>query len=118
MYYCFNVTSGEIPGKPEAVLIRALEPVDGADIMAKRRGILNGKFRDLTNGPGKLCMAMGISKVQNKADLTVPPLYVKDAPSIRSEDIVDATRVGVDYAGEWKDKSLRFYIRGNRFVSI
>ncbi len=52
MYNCVNVTSGETPGKPEAVLIRALEPVEGQEIMEKRRGIVAGKVSNLTNGPG------------------------------------------------------------------
>lgn len=118
MYYCFNVTTGEVLGKPEAVLIRALEPVAGEDIMAKSRGDRKGRVANLTNGPSKLCMALGISKSQNKTDLTSPPLYIKDAPPVLQEDIVETTRIGVDYSGEWKNKCWRFYIRGNRFVSV
>jgi len=116
MYHCFNVTTGSTLGKPEAVLIRALEPVTGKAIMAKRRGTKQGKTINLTNGPSKLCMAMNISKPQNKTDLTTHPLYIKDAP-IPKENIVETTRVGVDYAGEWKNKPWRFYIKGNEFVS-
>jgi DNA-3-methyladenine glycosylase len=117
MYNCINVTSGNVVGKPEAVLIRALEPLEGEALMAKRRGAALGKVVNLTNGPGRLCMALGISRVQNKLDLTVPPLYIQDAPSIASEDIVETTRIGVDYAGEWKNMPWRFYIKGNRYVS-
>ena len=117
MYYCFNVTAGDMPGKPEAVLIRALEPVAGKAIMAKRRGSRQAKALNLTNGPSKLCMAMDISESQNRADLTSPPLYIKDAPSVLPDDIVETTRVGVYYAGEWKDKPWRFYIKGNSCVS-
>ena len=68
--------------------------------------------------PGRLCMAMGITKAQHKLDLTVPPFYIKDAEPISREDIVETTRIGVDYAGDWKDKPWRFYIRGNSFVSV
>lgn len=118
LYYCFNVTVGDVPGKPEAVLIRALEPVAGQKIMAKRRNLTKGKVIGLTNGPSKLCMAMGISKLQNKMDLCSPPLYIEDAPSVSEDDIVEATRVGVDYAGAWKNKSWRFYMKGNDFVSV
>jgi len=117
MYYCFNVTVGNVPGKPEAVLIRALEPVEGQDIMAKRRGARQAKAVNLTNGPSKLCMAMGISKSQNKTDLTSQPLYIKDAPPVPKEDIVETKRVGVDYAGEWKNRPWRFYIKRNHYVS-
>jgi DNA-3-methyladenine glycosylase len=118
LYYCFNVTAGNKPGKPEAVLIRALEPVAGEDIMAKRRGATQGKATNLTNGPSKLCMAMNITKVQNKADLTAPPLYIKDAPPLPQGNIVKTKRIGVDYAGEWKNRPWRFYIEGNKFVSV
>ncbi|HEX7482784.1 MAG TPA: DNA-3-methyladenine glycosylase, partial [Candidatus Bathyarchaeia archaeon] len=117
LYYCFNLTAGNVPGKPEAVLIRALEPVAGEEIMANRRR-KQVKVANLTNGPSKLCMAMGISKAQNKADLTTSPLYIEDAPLIPPTDIVETTRVGVDYSGDWKNKPWRFYIRNNRFVSV
>jgi DNA-3-methyladenine glycosylase len=63
-------------------------------------------------------MAMSISKLQNKADLTAPSLYVNCALPVPKEEIVETTRVGVDYAGEWKNKPWRFYIKGNRFVSV
>ena len=118
MYYCFNITTGVILGKPEAVLIRALQPVKGEEIMAKHRGAPGGKIANLTNGPSKLCMAMGITKSQNKTDLTSPPLYIRDAPSVSQKDIVETTRIGVNYAGEWKNKLWRFYIKGNSFVSV
>jgi DNA-3-methyladenine glycosylase len=117
LYYCFNITAGNVPGKPEAVLIRAIEPIAGEEIMAKRRG-QQVKVANLTNGPSKLCMAMGLSKAQNKTDLTAPPVYIKDSPIVPQYDIVETTRVGVDYSGEWKNMPWRFYIRDNRFVSV
>jgi DNA-3-methyladenine glycosylase len=117
LYYCFNVTAGNVPGKPEAVLIRALEPVAGEEIMAKRRG-RQVKASNLTNGPSKLCMAMDISKTQNRTDLTAPPLFIEDASVVPENNIVDTTRIGVDYSGEWKNKRWRFYIRKNKFVSV
>ncbi len=117
LYYCFNVTAGNVPEKPEAVLIRTLEPVAGEEIMIKRRG-QQVKIANLTNGPSKLCMAMGISKAQNKATLTAPPLYIEDVSIIHKNNIVETTRVGVDYSGEWKNMPWRFYIKDNRFVSV
>jgi len=117
MYYCFNVTCGDVFGKPEAVLIRALEPVNGIDIMKKRRSLVKGNFVNLTNGPGKLSIAMGISKLQNKLDLTAYPLYIKDGSNVEEDKILASKRIGIDYAGEWKDRFLRFYIKENRFVS-
>jgi DNA-3-methyladenine glycosylase len=118
LYYCVNITAGNVPGKPEAVLIRALEPISGEDIMAKRRGGQPAKITNLTNGPGRLCMAMGISKLQNKADFTVPPFYIQNAPSAKAEEIVETTRIGVDYSREWKSTPWRFYIKGNKFISV
>jgi DNA-3-methyladenine glycosylase len=117
MYFCINITAGDKAGKPEAVLIRALEPVAGQELMVKRRGT-KAKPTSLTNGPGRLCMAMGITKQQNKADLTSPPLYIQDATKIAANDVVKMTRIGIDYAGEWRDMPWRFYIRGNSFVSV
>ena len=117
LYYCLNITAGNVPGKPEAVLLRAIEPVSGEETMAKRRRLADVKKANLTNGPSKLCMAMGISKLQNKADITAPPLYVNDAPAAE-EDIVETTRIGIDYAGAWTSKNWRFYLKNNRFVSV
>jgi DNA-3-methyladenine glycosylase len=117
MYYCVNITAGAVLGKPEAVLIRALEPVEGQELMAKHRGNPKGKAQILTNGPGRLCMALGITKAQYGADLTMPPFYIKDGESLQNQDIVETARVGIDYAAEWVGKPWRFYIKGNNYVS-
>jgi DNA-3-methyladenine glycosylase len=117
LYFCFNVTAGCVEGKPEAVLFRALEPVEGQELMFKRRKVVADKVPNLANGPSRLCMAMGITKTQNKSDMTATPLYILDAPSVPAEEIVAATRIGVDYGKEYKDKPWRFYIKENRFVS-
>jgi DNA-3-methyladenine glycosylase len=117
MYYCVNFTSGNLPGKPEAVLIRALEPVEGMELMAKRRYQPVGTLKNLTNGPGRLCMAMAITKAENKLDVTAPPFFIKDAEPIAESEVVEATRIGVDYAAEWKDKPWRYYIKKNPYVS-
>jgi DNA-3-methyladenine glycosylase len=118
MYFCINVTAGDVAGKPEAVLIRALEPLVGMEIMAKRRGAIGAKLAYLTNGPGKLCIAMGITKTLNKTDITAPPLYIENALTIPQEDIVETARIGVDYAGDWKNRCLRFCIKENSHVSV
>jgi DNA-3-methyladenine glycosylase len=117
MYYCVNMTAGAVLGKPEAVLIRALEPVEGQELMVRRRGNPKGKAQILTNGPGRLCMALGITKAQYGADLTVPPFYIKDGESLQSKDIIETARVGIDYAAEWVGKPWRFYIKNNSYVS-
>ncbi len=118
MYYCFNVTSGAVSGKPEAVLFRALEPLEGLDLMTKRRPRAKGKMENLSNGPGKLCQALGLTMVHNDADLTVPPFYIKDdGVKVSPEEVMQTTRIGVDNANEWKHKPWRFYIKGNSSVS-
>jgi DNA-3-methyladenine glycosylase len=118
LYYCFNVTAGEVCGKPEAVLMRALEPVTGVDLMMKRRPKARGNVVDLANGPSKLCMAMDISKKQNGADMCVKPFYIENAPAVPEVEVVAATRIGVDYADDWKHKPWRFYIKDNPYVSV
>jgi DNA-3-methyladenine glycosylase len=118
MYYCFNVTAGDVPNKPEAVLLRALEPVDGIELMKKRRPATKGVLVDLANGPSRLCMAMGLTKADNNHDMTTPPLQIHDAEPVPSEDIIHTTRIGVDYADEWKHQPWRFYIKDNAFVSV
>ena len=118
MYYCFNVISGEIPEKPEAVFFRALEPLEDIEIMLKRRPAAKGKITSLANGPSKLCMAMGITKKQNGADLTSPPFYIRnDGVFVAQSDIVETPRIGIDYADEWKHKPWRFYLKNCEFVS-
>jgi len=117
MYYCFNVTSGRTPGKPEAILVRALEPVSGVEIMKKRIANSKGSAINLTSGPGKLCMAMGMSTKQNGADLCAPPLHVDDGENIRKAQIAQTTRINVDYADEWKNTPWRFLVNNNAYVS-
>jgi len=114
LYYCVNITAGNIAGKPEAVLLRALEPVEGEELMVKRRGTPV----NLTNGPSRLCMAMDISSSLNKTDMTASPLFIKDASPFPEQEIVSTTRIGIDYAGDWKNRPWRFYIKGNNCVSV
>ncbi len=118
LYYCFNVTTGNIPGKPEAVLIRALEPVEGIEIMKKRRPKAKENVTNLANGPSKLCMALGLSKKQNNADMLSPQFHAIDAEPIPENSIEQTTRIGVEYADEWKNKPWRYYINDCPFVSV
>ncbi len=116
MYYCLNLVT-EQDGYPAAVLIRAGEPLEGVDAMWARRKKAK-KFEGLASGPGKLCMALDIDRALNGIDLCKKgPLYVEDGdPEVR--DIVSCRRIGVDYAGEYRDRPWRFYIRGSPFVSV
>ena|ERR1051325_6618009 len=102
MYFCMNVVT-EREGHASAVLLRALEPVKN----------LAGR----TCGPGLLCRAMGIDKRQNAHDLVSDSFFIAAPPQRERLTIVKRPRVGVDYAGAWAKRHLRFYIKGNSFVS-
>ena len=114
MYFQFNVVTGP-EEHPHAVLIRGLEPVDGVDIMRERRGVR--KDRDLTSGPGKLCIATGIDRSFDGADLTGDRVWLESFRKFRKNDVESGPRVGVDYAGEDALLPLRFWLRGNEYVS-
>lgn len=124
MYRCFNIISHK-EGSPEGVLIRALEPVEGKGFMSLNR--FGKEFRELsasevkglTNGPSKLCIAMDITKHEHNAiDLiTSGELYVEDGPPVDNDNIIETTRIGIDYAEEAIEFPWRFYIKDNRFIS-
>jgi len=121
MYYCMNVVTQD-EGIPEAVLIRAIEPLEGLNIMSKRRFDLEydllpkKKKYNLTSGPGKLCIALDITKESNGADLTGDELYIEEI-DIPKFEVVSSKRIGIDYAEEARDFLWRFYIKDNPFVS-
>jgi DNA-3-methyladenine glycosylase (3mg) len=122
MYRCFNIVTRE-EGNPQAVLIRAAEPVEGLDLMARNRfgksyeQLTKSQIRGLTNGPGKLCKALVIDNSLNGADLCGNQIYVEEGEN-EALKIVSAKRVGVDYAEEAKDYCWRFYIAENEYVSV
>lgn len=111
MYYCFNIVTNK-KDKPEALLIRALEPIEGIELMMKRRNTKN--LKNLCNGPGKLCMAMGINKSHYGIDLCGNILYLEDAKPISKENIVTSKRINIDYADEAKDYLWRYTIRKDK----
>ena len=102
MHHCLNVVT-EQEGHASAVLVRALEPVRNLD----------GK----TSGPGLLCKALGVDRRSNGLDLLGDRLYVTIPSAPETFSIVKRPRIGVDYAGSWARRLLRFYIRGNTHVS-
>jgi len=108
-HWMFNVVT-EKEGVPGAVLIRALEPLNGIEIMKKRRGVNN--IKNLTTGPGKLTKAFGIDKRHNGSDLTNGNLFIED--SNENFEVVKTTRIGIPRG---KEMLLRFYIKDNGFVS-
>lgn len=100
---------------PHAVLLRAVEPVVGVELMAERRGLLPSDV-NVCNGPGKLCQAFGIDKRHYGVDLTRGALFLSEA-SVPRGKLARSPRIGVDYAQEWAEKPWRFYEQGNRWVS-
>jgi DNA-3-methyladenine glycosylase len=112
MYECLNFVC-EPEGQAGCVLIRALEPVSGLAIMRRRRAAAR-KVEDLASGPGKLTLAMGITRKLNGADLIDGPLDVRGSRKESPIEILATPRIGITHCADWP---LRFVIAGNRFVS-
>lgn len=104
MYHCFNVVTDR-DGYASAVLVRGVEPLEGVP------------HGERTDGPGKLCRALGISLAQNRKSLLGPQLFLEDAPEVPSRQVEKGPRIGVDYAEEWAQKPYRFWVRGSHGVS-
>lgn len=125
MYNQFNVVCGP-PDHPHAILIRAAEPVDGIEIMRARRwpesrqvGTATGSRKDknLTSGPGKLCIAMDIDRSLNGEDLLGDRVWIEEYRKLKRNEIAVGKRVGIDYAGDDAHLPLRFWVRGSEYVS-
>ena len=116
MHWCMNVVTQEAD-VAEAVLLRALEPVRGIDSIRKRRPKAKRDF-DLTNGPGKICMAFDIDRKLDGERLDGERLYItaRDMEGV-DEQIAVSARIGVENSGEASGWPLRFFLRGNRYVS-
>jgi DNA-3-methyladenine glycosylase len=119
-HWMINAVTGP-DGYAAAALIRAVQPVLGVEAMRDRRGLhlLKGKVEDrqLTNGPGKLCQAMGINGSYNGQPLTGPRLYIVETPlslQLPPFEVVETTRIGISRG---KDFPWRYYVKGNRYVS-
>lgn len=114
MYYQFNVVTAG-PDVPHAVLVRALEPVEGLSLMRRRRR--GGTDQSLTSGPGKLCIALGIDRRLDRADLLGDRIWLEEGRRIPASRIASGPRIGIDYAEGWVHRRWRFYLRHNPFVS-
>jgi len=115
MHHCANVVAGRA-GDPVAVLLRALDPTDGLDAMRDRRQ----RDVDLCSGPARLCQALAIDRSLDGLDLVKSTKLFIEPPPSRSpapQRIVTAPRIGVQYAGAWARKPLRYYVKGNPHVS-
>ena len=116
MHHLFNIVSNAA-NVPDAILIRAVEPITGIDIMLKRTGKLK-LDNTLTKGPGNAAKALGISKLNSGANLLNDEIYIaEDGLEIAETAIGISRRIGVESAGEAALLPYRFYVKGNRFVS-
>ncbi len=117
MHHCLNAVTRE-EGLPSAVLIRALEPVEGLDLMRRRRLERRGggevPDRDLCAGPGKLCIALGVTLAHNRLDMTRPPLWIEPDPAGAARDVVWTPRVGISVGTE---RFWRCIIKDSPYVS-
>ena len=112
MHWCINaVTRAE--GLPSAVLIRALEPLSGIPLMRRRRPKVRSD-RDLADGPGKLCAALGIDRRMNGLPLQRYPVVIRAGDAVPERDVVITPRIGITHAADWP---LRFFVRDTAFVS-
>jgi DNA-3-methyladenine glycosylase len=116
MHHCMNVVT-RAAGVPEAVLLRALEPLEGESLMRRRRGLPAAPAWRLCRGPGALCQALGITRAANGADLVRGPLRVLDAPAIGAHRVARTVRIGIDYAGAYATRPWRFVVVGSAATS-
>ncbi len=121
MYHCFNIVT-QAEGEAAAVLIRAVEPIEGTELMVHNRyvksigDLTRAQVKNLTNGPGKLCGAMGIDRGLNGADLCDDSFYLTEGADEPFE-MITSKRINIDYAEEAIDFPWRFYIKNNPHVS-
>jgi len=111
VHWCFNAVTRAV-GSPSAVLVRALEPLEGLELMRERRGAAHD--RDLTNGPGKLCEALGITGALNGLPLQKPPIEILRGEPVPDERVQVTPRIGITKSAEWP---LRWLVRDNPYVS-
>lgn len=114
-HHHLNLVTGGV-GHPEAVLLRAVEPILGLEIMSERRNV-RADQKVLTNGPGKLCQAFGIDRSHYGRDLTTGGLFLSAPPTPTKVRVGRSPRIGVDYAGSWAERPWRFFELGNPYVS-
>jgi DNA-3-methyladenine glycosylase len=111
VHWCFNAVTRAV-GAPSAVLVRALEPMEGVELMRERRRVAHD--RDLTNGPGKLCEALGITGALNGLPLQNGPIEILRGETVPDERVQVTPRIGITKSAEWP---LRWLVRDNPYVS-
>lgn len=112
MYWCFNAVTRAV-GEPSAVLVRAIEPVTGIDLMHARRPKAK-RLIDVANGPGKLCIALGITGAHNTLSLQRPPLVIRQGELVPEDRVAVTPRIGIS---QWADAPLRWIVADSPFVS-
>ena len=115
MHHLFNIVTN-VEGSADAVLIRAIEPVKGEEVMMERRNV-NQSNKLLTGGPARLAQALGITVEHNKTDLQSEQIWLTEGKSYADSEIVTSTRIGVEYAGTDALLPWRFHIKDNKYVS-
>ena len=117
IHFCANVVTGKI-NEGTAVLLRAMEPVEGIDQMAvnrfNKKEISEKQKINLANGPGKICQAFHIQRIDNETPLTGNEIFILDAPKLRSNQITTSTRIGIKKS---VDLPWRYYIKNNPYIS-
>ncbi len=111
VHWCFNAVTRSV-GAPSAVLVRALEPLEGVELMRERRGVAHD--RDLTNGPGKLCAALGITGALNGLPLRNGPIEILRGEPVVEADVQVTARIGITKSADWP---LRWLVRDSPYVS-
>jgi DNA-3-methyladenine glycosylase len=111
VHWCFNAVTRAV-GSPSAVLVRAVEPLEGVELMRERRGDVHD--RDLTNGPGKLCEALGITGALNGLPLQKAPIEIFRGEPVADAQVQVTPRIGITKSAEWP---LRWLVRDNPYVS-
>lgn len=115
MYSCINIVCNE-ENVPECVLIRALEPVDGIELIRKRRK--QEKLTALCSGPGKLCQALALTREENGLDMCGEVFFVEESEKFSDFEMIESKRINIDYAKEAVDFLWRYTIKGNLFLSV
>ena len=112
VHWCFNAVTRD-EGHPSAVLVRAVEPLTGLELMRSRRRAARRDV-DLTNGPGKLCAALGIDVRHNELRLDRPPIQIHEGVGVPRNEVTITPRIGIRESADWP---LRWYVTDSSYVS-
>lgn len=116
LHFQFNVVTN-VEGVPHAILVRAVEPLEGVELMRARRPAVRADA-GLTSGPGKLCAALGLDRSYDKADLLGGRVWVEDdGLAVTPKQVAAGARIGIDYAAEYRDKPWRFWLKDSSYVN-